>query len=178
MLLTPAQNKRKSFESRRNSFIFFLFTRGGCVSCLRACLGTKLLPQSYQYPNSKQWFTTYFLQEAGAGKRCSECDQYPNLSEGADRVGGELRRDKECPFSGVTKFGRVWRKVPENCARSVCIPSVLQEGSFRNVIAVNSYSGARLERIPSILRATRKSSALQWSWRRFIGDWIAGRQQL
>ena len=24
-------------------------------------------------PNSKQWFTTYFLQEAGAGKRCSEC---------------------------------------------------------------------------------------------------------
>ena len=24
-------------------------------------------------PNSKQWFTTYFFQEAGAGKRCSEC---------------------------------------------------------------------------------------------------------
>ena len=23
--------------------------------------------------NSEQWFTTYFLQEAGAGKRCSEC---------------------------------------------------------------------------------------------------------
>ena len=30
--------------------------------------------------------------EEGAGKRCSECDQYPNLSEGADRVGGQLRR--------------------------------------------------------------------------------------
>ena len=56
MLLTPAEIKPKSFESRRNSF----FTRGGCVSCLRACLGAKLLPQSYQYPN---------------------------LSEGADRVG-------------------------------------------------------------------------------------------
>ena len=43
----------------------------------------------------------------------------PNLSEGADRVGGQLRGDKECPFSGVTKSGRVWRKVPESDARSV-----------------------------------------------------------
>ena len=45
--------------------------------------------------------------EQGAGKRCSECEQYPNLSAGADRVGGQLRGDKECPFSGVTKSGRV-----------------------------------------------------------------------
>ena len=71
---------------------FFFFTRGGCVSCLRVCLDARLLPQSYQYPN---------------------------LSEGADRVGGQLRGDKECPFSGVTKSGRVWRKVPESDARSV-----------------------------------------------------------
>ena len=57
MLLTPAQIKPKPFESRRNSF----FTRGGSrASCLHACLGTRLLPQSYQCPN---------------------------LSEGADRVG-------------------------------------------------------------------------------------------
>ena len=55
-------------------------------------MGARLLPQSYQYPN---------------------------LSEGADRVGGPLRGDKECPFSGVTKSGRVWRKVPESDARSV-----------------------------------------------------------
>ena len=34
-------------------------------------------------------------------------------------VGGQLRGDKECPFSGVTKSGRVWRKVPESDARSV-----------------------------------------------------------
>ena len=88
MLLTPAQIKPESFESRRNSFL----TRGGCASCLRACLGARLLPQSYQYPN---------------------------LSEGADRVGGQLRGDKECPFSGVTKSGRVWRKVPESEAGSV-----------------------------------------------------------
>ena len=30
-----------------------------------------------------------------------------------------MREDKECPFSGVTKSGRVWRKVPESDARSV-----------------------------------------------------------
>ena len=41
------------------------------------------------------------------------------LLEGADRVAGQLRGDKECPFSGVTKSGRVWRKVPESDARSV-----------------------------------------------------------
>ena len=72
--------------------LFFFFTRGGCVSCLRACLDAMLLLQSYQYPN---------------------------LSEGADRVGGQLHGDKECPFSGVTKTDRVWRKVPESDARSV-----------------------------------------------------------
>ena len=39
--------------------------------------------------------------------------------EGADRVAGQMRGDKECPFSGVTKSSRVWRKVPESDARSV-----------------------------------------------------------
>ena len=86
MLLTPAQIKPLSFESRRNSFS----TRGDCASCLRACLGARLIPQSYEYRN---------------------------LSEVADRVGGQLRGDKECPFSGVSKSGRVWRKVPESGAR-------------------------------------------------------------
>ena len=47
--------------------------------------------------------------------------QYPNRSEVADRVGGQLRGDKERPFSGVTKSGRVWRKVPESDARSVLL---------------------------------------------------------
>ena len=87
-MLTPAQIKPESFESRGN----FFSTRGGCVSCLRECLGARLLPQSHQSPN---------------------------LSEGADRVGGQLRGDKECPFCGVTTSGRVWRKVPESDARSV-----------------------------------------------------------
>ena len=93
MLLTLAQIKPKSFQSRRNFFSFF-FSQGGCVSCLRACLGARLLPRSYQYPN---------------------------LSEGADPVGGQLRGDKECPFSGVTKSGRVWRKVPESDAQCLDI---------------------------------------------------------
>ena len=88
MLLTPAQIKLKSFEMRLN----YIFTRGGCASRLRACLGARLLLQSYQYPN---------------------------LSEGADLAGGQLRGDKECPFSGVTKSGRVGRKVPESDARCV-----------------------------------------------------------
>ena len=30
---------------------------------------------------------------------------YPNLLEAADRVGGQLRGDKECPLSGVTNSG-------------------------------------------------------------------------
>ena len=42
-----------------------------------------------------------------------------NLSEGADSVGGQLRGDKECLFSDVTKYGSVSRKVPESDAGSV-----------------------------------------------------------
>ena len=42
---------------------------------------------------------------------------YPNLSEGVDSVGGQLCRDKECPFSGVTSSGRVWRKVAKKRCR-------------------------------------------------------------
>ena len=57
-----------SLSSSSFFFFFFFFTRGGCASCLRACLGARLLLQSYKYPN---------------------------LSEGADRVGGQLRGDKD-----------------------------------------------------------------------------------
>ena len=37
----------------------------------------------------------------------------------------------ECPFSGVTKSGRVWRKVPESDARSV--ESALTELDFGEI---------------------------------------------
>ena len=32
----------------------------------------------------------------------------------------------ECPFGGVTKSGRIWRKVPESDARSVGQPLSVQ----------------------------------------------------
>jgi len=38
---------------------------------------------------------------------------------GANSVGGQLHGAKECPFSDVTKSGRVWRRVPENNTWSV-----------------------------------------------------------
>ena len=40
----------------------------------------------------------------------------PKPLEGGDRAGGQLPGDKECPFSGVTKSGRVLKKVPESDA--------------------------------------------------------------
>ena len=43
------------------------------------------------------------------------------LSEGTDKISGQLHGDKECPFSGVTKSGRVWRKVPESDAQCLDI---------------------------------------------------------
>ena len=47
---------------------------------------------------------------------------YSHISTGTFRRIGQLRGDKERPFSGVTKSGRVWRKVPESDARSVGWP--------------------------------------------------------
>ena len=58
----------------------------------------------------------------------------------AASVHGQLRRDKECAFSGVTNSGRVWRKVPESDARSVpetvsgensSLPQSLKKSQFR-----------------------------------------------
>ena len=87
---------------------------GGCVSCSRACFGARSLPQSYQYPN---------------------------LSKGADRVGGQLRGDKECPFSGVTISGRVWRRVPESDARSAISTRTIRRAltaSLDNCVEIKS----------------------------------------
>ena len=86
-----SSNKTKIVWIIQNS----IFTQGGCISWLHACLGARLLPQSYQYPN---------------------------LSEGTDRVGGQLRGNRECPFSDVTKSDRVWRKVPKSYDWSVDKP--------------------------------------------------------
>ena len=62
---------------------------------------------------------TLFFTLGGCARLLLQSYQYPNLSQGADRVAGQLRGDKECPFRGVTKSSRVWRKVTESDARSV-----------------------------------------------------------
>ena len=59
---------------------------------------------------------------------CFQSYQYSNLLEGADCIGGQLHRDKECPFSGVSKSGRLWRKVPESDAWSVAYHLQLRRG--------------------------------------------------
>ena len=63
-----------------------------------------------------------------------------SMTEGADRVGGQLRGDKECPFSGVTKSGRVWRKVPESDARSV--PHRVSSGQSNSVIRKSTFQNS------------------------------------
>ena len=93
MSLTPAQIKPKSFESRRNSFFLSLFLPGVDA------------PHVYV----RAWALGCFYSHSSTR----------NLSEGADLVGGQLRGDKECPFSDVTKPGRVWRKLPESDAASL-----------------------------------------------------------
>ena len=47
---------------------------------------------------------------------CFQSDQCPNLSEGADHVGGQLHGDKECPFSGVTKSGSLEKGGGKRCS--------------------------------------------------------------
>ena len=105
-MLTPAQIKAAYFELRQNCFQFvfvcacflfvcLFFTLWGCAPCLRACFDAMLLPQS---------------------------SQYPNPSEGADSICGQMPGDKGCLMSGVTNSGRVWRKAPESDARSVPSP--------------------------------------------------------
>ena len=86
----------KSFVS---SDVGFFSTQDGCVSCLRAYLGARLLPQSYQYPN---------------------------FSEGADCVAGQLHGGKECPFSGVTKSGSLEEGAGKRCSECVRTPLFYQ----------------------------------------------------
>ena len=50
---------------------------------------------------------------------------YSHISTRPFRVAGQLRGDKKCPFTGITKSGRVWRKVPE-AMLGVCFHCKLQ----------------------------------------------------
>ena len=77
--------------------------------------------------------------------------------EGADRLGGQLRGDEECRLGGVTKSGRVWRKVPESDAGSVAI---------ENCQLTKFLVGAQT--VVSLLQATRIISDVY-----FITDHVA-----
>ena len=75
--------KPQSFESRRNSSSCF-FTRGGYVSCLRACLGARLLLQS---PERFGGALTASLDSCAETKSASSVAQL-NLAE----FGGRCRK--------------------------------------------------------------------------------------
>ena len=103
-------NKTKIVWTETELFLLF-FTRGGRASCLRACLDAMTELES-----------CVKLEVAVLGSPSLtvlvvsvDVKQLLTNDEGANSVGGQLRGDKECPFSG-----RVWRKVPEGDARSVC----------------------------------------------------------
>ena len=129
MLLTPAQMKPKSFESRRNSFFslslslffffFFFFTRvdASHVNVLAWVLGCFQTPSTVlRHPSWRK------VPESDSGSvgRFHSLISTQTFRMCADCVGGQPRGDKECPgFSGITKSGRVWRKVPESDAWSV-----------------------------------------------------------
>ena len=61
------------------------------------------------------------------GYLCLQSARRAHSTHSTDSVGGQLRGDKECPFSGVTKPGRIWRKVPESDVRSVSRPVIITE---------------------------------------------------
>ena len=53
-------------------FFLFFFYPGGCVSCLRACLGARFLPQSYQYSN---------LSLTASVDSCAEIKSAPSVAQ-------------------------------------------------------------------------------------------------
>ena len=120
MLLTPAQIKPKSFESRRN---FFKFLPGVDA------------PHGYV----RAWALGCF---------CSLI-KYPDLSEGADHVGGQLRGDR-VPLQWRNK---IWQSLEEGagkrcpeCGRNpLFVPSqisvlVTSQCGTTIIIALNSTS--------------------------------------
>ena len=124
MLFTPAQIKPKSFASRRTFFILpgvdasHVYVRAWALGCFCSLIKYPNLSEGADHVGGQLrgdrvpllWRNQIWQSlEEGAGKRCSECAS----------VHGQLGGDKECPFSGVTNSGGVWRKVPENDVRSV-----------------------------------------------------------
>ena len=80
-----------------------------------------LMPTEIKPKFSESRWNSSFLPGADVPHAyvCLDTMLIPQLLEGADSVGGQLRGDKEFPFSGVTSRGRVWRRMPESDAGSV-----------------------------------------------------------
>ena len=97
---TPAQIKPKSFESRHNSFFFFFFffffLPG--VDASRVYVRALALGCFYSHISTR----TFRRALTASLDSCAEINSAP------------------AGLQGVTKSGRVWRKVPESDARSVC----------------------------------------------------------
>ena len=71
--------------------------------------------------NSKQWFTTYFLREAGAGRRCSECaltGHNERREEGGGREEGAGERVWKVGEGERREGGKLQARHPER--RSEC----------------------------------------------------------
>ena len=87
-----AQVKPKPYESRRNFFFFFFLPEGGRARCLSAyfddvlspSLSTQTFRKLHRERRQRETFTSDF--------------------------GRQTRGDQECPFGGVTSYGRIWRK--------------------------------------------------------------------
>ena len=73
--------------------------------------------------------------------------QYPNLSEGADRVGGQLRGDKECPFSGVTNYGSLEEGAGKRCSEYLCSVSTK---TFQKALTASVDKCAEIKSAPSV----------------------------
>ena len=106
--------------------LFLLFTRGGCVSCLRGCLGAMFLPQSYQYPNlsestdhvdgqlngdkrvTLQWRNQIWQSlEEDAGKWCWECEGHHQSGEHRNHFKGSVGNTSE-RFGGAHYIYMIW----------------------------------------------------------------------
>ena len=101
-MLSPAQIKPKLFESRQNLFSFLFLPGADALHSM--CVLT---------------LRCFHSQKSS---------YYPNLWEGADSVGGQMRGDQECPFSGVLTrhFLQSGGRLPETKAWSGRYRIILQ----------------------------------------------------
>ena len=113
-----SSNKTKSFESKWNFFCLpgvdasHVYVRAWALwGCFHSLISTqtfrRALTASVDSCAEIECLFSGITKSGRVWRKVPENDarsvimQYPNLSDGADRVGGQLRGDKECPFSGV-----------------------------------------------------------------------------